>query len=195
MGEIYSGYRQKKKIPGQRVTDLCVDSMYPLVPQTLLALKTGAQARLFCTSVGSHDYSFPQLYLEGAIETDFHTVHFFCCFPTVFVTSMKAVMIFHPFLHIFPAMDMGTGSCVQVSPGREPSTTMTSPPAPWSLIHWTMGIGDLTGRACSLLGPLFPGAMRVPGLRQDSEPLLAGGCFPGLWWPGAFGSFLRTACN
>ena len=78
MGEIYSGYRQKKKkIPGQRVTDLCVDSMYPLVPQTPLALKTGTQARLFCTSVGSHDYSFPQLYLEGVIETDFHTVHFF----------------------------------------------------------------------------------------------------------------------
>ena len=43
MGEIYSGYRQKK-IPGQRVTDLCVNSMYPLVPQTLLALKTGTQA-------------------------------------------------------------------------------------------------------------------------------------------------------
>lgn len=35
MGEIYSGYRQKKKkIPGHRVTDLCVDSMYPLVPNT-----------------------------------------------------------------------------------------------------------------------------------------------------------------
>lgn len=46
-------------------------------------------------------------------------------------------MIFYPFLLIFPAMDRGTGSCVQVSPGREPSPTMTSPPAPWSLIQWT----------------------------------------------------------
>lgn len=41
MGEIYSSCRQK--IPGQRITDLCVDSMYTLLPQTPLALKTGTQ--------------------------------------------------------------------------------------------------------------------------------------------------------
>ena len=90
-------------------------------------------------------------------------------------------MIFYPFLHIFPAIDMGTGSCVQVSPGREPSPTMTSPPAPWSLIHWTHGDQWLDRQGMFFVGASLSWC-RYESARTETRQ----------WAPPCWGLFPRT---
>lgn len=185
-----------KKIPGQRITDLCVDSMYPLVPQTPLALKTSTQDGLFCTSVGSCDYTFPSsirrvLQRQTSTQSTFSATSPLCHINNwrLWWYSILSSLFSQPWI-----WELGP-VCRLVQEGN--------PHPQWQALQHhevsftgLMGISDLTGRVCSLLGPLFPGAItRVPGLRQDSGPLLAGGCFPGLCWPDAFGSSLRTVCN
>lgn len=161
---------------------------------------TGTQDRtqdgLFCTSVGSCDCSFPSsiwrvLQRQTSTQSTFSATS-----PLCHINNWR-LWWYSTLSSIFSqpqTWELGP-VCRLVQEGN--------PHPQWQALQHhevsftgLMGISDLTGRACSLLGPLFPGAItRVPGLRWDSGPLLAGGCFPGLCWPDAFGSSLRTVCN
>lgn len=57
-----------KKIPDQRITDLCVDSVYPLVPQTPLALKTAL--KMDCSVLVLGHVTAPSPALSGGSYRD-----------------------------------------------------------------------------------------------------------------------------
>lgn len=89
---------------------------------------------------------------------------------------------------------MGIGSCARISLGRETPPMMSSPPAPWTLIHWIHGDQCVdkqgmffAGASLSLCHVSVQAKMRrwaPPGLGIVSQD------FAG---PGAFGSWARLA--